>query len=64
MTHGSPPKGGQRADVFLVEEGFAATRAEAQAAIAAGHVLADGTIESPILGGDGNREYLVAARKP
>ena len=31
-----------RADVFLVEQGFAATRAEAQAAIAAGTVSADG----------------------
>ncbi len=32
----------RRADVFLVEQGYAATRAEAQAAIAAGGVLADG----------------------
>jgi 23S rRNA (cytidine1920-2'-O)/16S rRNA (cytidine1409-2'-O)-methyltransferase len=31
-----------RADVFLVQKGYAATRAEAQAAIAAGHVTADG----------------------
>ena len=32
-----------RADVFLVKHGFAASRAEAQAAIAAGTVRADGT---------------------
>jgi 23S rRNA (cytidine1920-2'-O)/16S rRNA (cytidine1409-2'-O)-methyltransferase len=31
-----------RADVFLVRRGYAASRAEAQAAIAAGRVLADG----------------------
>jgi 23S rRNA (cytidine1920-2'-O)/16S rRNA (cytidine1409-2'-O)-methyltransferase len=31
-----------RADVFLVSRGYAASRAEAQAAIAAGRVLADG----------------------
>lgn len=31
-----------RADVFLVEKGFAKSRSEAQAAIAAGFVLADG----------------------
>ncbi|MGD0864625.1 MAG: TlyA family RNA methyltransferase [Rhizomicrobium sp.] len=31
-----------RADLFLVRNGFAASRAEAQAAIAAGRVLADG----------------------
>ncbi|MGH6870380.1 MAG: TlyA family RNA methyltransferase [Rhizomicrobium sp.] len=31
-----------RADVFLVEHGYAASRAEAQAAIAAGTVMADG----------------------
>ncbi|HEY0282472.1 MAG TPA: TlyA family RNA methyltransferase [Rhizomicrobium sp.] len=31
-----------RADVFLVEKGYAASRAEAQAAIRAGHVNADG----------------------
>jgi 23S rRNA (cytidine1920-2'-O)/16S rRNA (cytidine1409-2'-O)-methyltransferase len=31
-----------RADVFLVERGYAASRAEAQAAIAAGRVLVDG----------------------
>jgi 23S rRNA (cytidine1920-2'-O)/16S rRNA (cytidine1409-2'-O)-methyltransferase len=31
-----------RADVFLVQHGYAASRAEAQAAIAAGRVLADG----------------------
>lgn len=35
------PKG-RRADVFLVERGFAASRAEAQAAIEAGHVRVDG----------------------
>jgi 23S rRNA (cytidine1920-2'-O)/16S rRNA (cytidine1409-2'-O)-methyltransferase len=33
---------GERADVFLVSHGFAASRAEAQAAIRAGHVEADG----------------------
>lgn len=33
----------RRADVLLVEKGFASSRAEAQAAIAAGHVRADGT---------------------
>ena len=32
----------KRADVFLVNHGFAASRAEAQAAIRAGHVKADG----------------------
>src|SRR5262249_53167607 len=32
-----------RADVFLVSHGFAASRAEAQAAIQAGSVAADGT---------------------
>jgi 23S rRNA (cytidine1920-2'-O)/16S rRNA (cytidine1409-2'-O)-methyltransferase len=31
-----------RADIFLVENGYAASRAEAQAAIRAGHVSADG----------------------
>jgi 23S rRNA (cytidine1920-2'-O)/16S rRNA (cytidine1409-2'-O)-methyltransferase len=37
-----------RADVFLVQHGFAASRAEAQAAIAAGNVHADGqTILKP-----------------
>lgn len=37
-----------RADVFLVENGFAASRAEAQAAIRAGKVCADGRlIEKP-----------------
>jgi 23S rRNA (cytidine1920-2'-O)/16S rRNA (cytidine1409-2'-O)-methyltransferase len=35
-------KRGQRADVFLVERGFAQSRAEAQAAIGAGHVFAGG----------------------
>lgn len=34
----------QRADVFLVENGFAASRAEAQAAIDAGGVSADGRV--------------------
>lgn len=34
--------GGRRADVLLVERGLAASRAEAQAAIAAGQVRADG----------------------
>jgi 23S rRNA (cytidine1920-2'-O)/16S rRNA (cytidine1409-2'-O)-methyltransferase len=33
-----------RADVFLVEQGYAATRAEAQEAIAAGKVFSDGRI--------------------
>jgi 23S rRNA (cytidine1920-2'-O)/16S rRNA (cytidine1409-2'-O)-methyltransferase len=33
-----------RADVFLVQQGYAATRAEAQEAIAAGKVLCDGRI--------------------
>jgi len=37
-----------RADVFLVEKGFAASRAEAQAAIRSGNVRADGrVIEKP-----------------
>lgn len=36
-----PPRG-KRADVFLVERGFAATRSEAQVAIRAGRVTADG----------------------
>ena len=31
-----------RADIFLVEKGYASSRAEAQAAIRAGHVRADG----------------------
>jgi 23S rRNA (cytidine1920-2'-O)/16S rRNA (cytidine1409-2'-O)-methyltransferase len=38
------PGEGKRADVFLVEEGFAQTRAEAQAAIRAGNVSADGEV--------------------
>jgi 23S rRNA (cytidine1920-2'-O)/16S rRNA (cytidine1409-2'-O)-methyltransferase len=38
----SPPTRGLRADIFLVERGFAASRAEAQAAIAAGQVRIDG----------------------
>jgi 23S rRNA (cytidine1920-2'-O)/16S rRNA (cytidine1409-2'-O)-methyltransferase len=33
-----------RADVFLVEQGYAATRAEAQEAIAAGKVFSDGRV--------------------
>lgn len=37
-----PPRG-RRADIFLVERGFAATREQAQAAIRAGRVTADGT---------------------
>jgi 23S rRNA (cytidine1920-2'-O)/16S rRNA (cytidine1409-2'-O)-methyltransferase len=37
----TPPKG-LRADIFLVERGFAASRTEAQAAIDAGRVHADG----------------------
>lgn len=37
------PAKGKRADVFLVEHGYAASRAEAQAAIAAGKVRANGT---------------------
>ncbi len=36
------PRRGLRADLFLVEHGFAASRAEAQSAIAAGKVSADG----------------------
>ena len=36
------PGEGKRADIFLVNHGFAASRAEAQAAIRAGHVTADG----------------------
>ena len=36
------PSGGKRADVFLVDHGYAASRAEAQAAIRAGRVRADG----------------------
>jgi 23S rRNA (cytidine1920-2'-O)/16S rRNA (cytidine1409-2'-O)-methyltransferase len=38
----SKPSGANRADVFLVDHGFASTRAEAQAAIKAGRVRADG----------------------
>src|SRR5262245_6312689 len=34
--------GEKRADIFLVSHGFAATRSEAQAAIRAGHVTANG----------------------
>src|SRR5262245_15960724 len=36
------PDEGKRADVFLVNHGFAASRSEAQAAIRAGHVKVDG----------------------
>jgi len=36
------PDRSERADVFLVSHGFAASRAEAQAAIEAGRVEADG----------------------
>jgi len=36
------PDESKRADIFLVSRGFAATRSEAQAAIRAGHVAADG----------------------
>ncbi len=36
------PAESKRADVFLVNQGLAATRSEAQAAIRAGHVSADG----------------------
>ena len=36
------PEESKRADVFLVNQGLAATRSEAQAAIRAGHVSADG----------------------
>lgn len=42
-TDGAPRSDrGQRADVFLVERGFAESRAEAQAAISSGLVSADG----------------------
>ncbi|HTW35979.1 MAG TPA: TlyA family RNA methyltransferase [Rhizomicrobium sp.] len=48
MTDSTPFDRGRRADVFLVERGFAASRAEAQAAIAAGQVRADGvTVAKP-----------------
>lgn len=44
----SAARAGQRADIFLVEHGYAASRAEAQAAIKAGHVTADGvTVAKP-----------------
>jgi 23S rRNA (cytidine1920-2'-O)/16S rRNA (cytidine1409-2'-O)-methyltransferase len=36
------PNQSKRADIFLVSHGFAASRSEAQAAIRAGHVRADG----------------------
>jgi 23S rRNA (cytidine1920-2'-O)/16S rRNA (cytidine1409-2'-O)-methyltransferase len=42
VTESSRENRGRRADVFLVEKGFAASRAEAQAAIAAGQVRVDG----------------------
>ncbi len=38
--------GAKRADVFLVEQGYAASRAEAQAAIRAGRVIANGAVVS------------------
>src|SRR5215469_7086781 len=38
----SPERAGTRADLFLVDKGFAASRAEAAEAIAAGGVLVDG----------------------
>jgi 23S rRNA (cytidine1920-2'-O)/16S rRNA (cytidine1409-2'-O)-methyltransferase len=38
----TPSSGAKRADAFLVEHGYAASRAEAQAAIRAGRVTADG----------------------
>lgn len=48
MTEGFPRKRGQRADVFLVQQGLASSRTEAQVAIAAGHVRADGvTVVKP-----------------
>lgn len=48
MTDPSRLDRGLRADVFLVERGFAASRSEAQAAIAAGQVRADGvTVAKP-----------------
>src|SRR5579863_2274929 len=49
--------------MFLVEQGFAASRSEAQAAIAAGHVRADGvTIEKPaqLLKPDARVDYAPA----
>jgi len=43
-----PSSGAKRADVFLVEHGYAASRAEAQAAIKAGRVRAGGaTVTKP-----------------
>jgi 23S rRNA (cytidine1920-2'-O)/16S rRNA (cytidine1409-2'-O)-methyltransferase len=42
MTSEDSPQPGERADTFLVAHGFAASRAEAQAAIRAGHVMAEG----------------------
>jgi 23S rRNA (cytidine1920-2'-O)/16S rRNA (cytidine1409-2'-O)-methyltransferase len=48
VTDSTPLDRGRRADVFLVERGFAASRSEAQAAIAAGQVRVDGvTIAKP-----------------
>jgi 23S rRNA (cytidine1920-2'-O)/16S rRNA (cytidine1409-2'-O)-methyltransferase len=48
VTDSTPLDRGRRADVFLVERGFAASRSEAQAAIAAGLVRADGvTVAKP-----------------
>lgn len=49
-----------RADVYLVEQGFAASRSEAQAAIRAGNVRADGRIvekPSQTIGGTAKIEY-------
>jgi len=42
VTDSSREVRGRRADIVLVERGFASSRAEAQAAITAGHVQADG----------------------
>jgi 23S rRNA (cytidine1920-2'-O)/16S rRNA (cytidine1409-2'-O)-methyltransferase len=42
MSARIPPETGERADTFLVAHGFAASRAEAQAAIRAGGVMAEG----------------------
>ncbi len=48
MKRASPTSRGRRADLILVERGLARTRSEAQAAIIAGRVHADGTrIEKP-----------------
>jgi len=63
VTDGSPLARGLRADVFLVERGFAGSRAEAQAAIAAGQVRIDGvTIAKPaqLLGDNVRVDYAPA----